>query len=333
MRRLFMVTIALAALPGCGGNEPPESQSENAPGTTQQLSAVTLQLNWFPEAEHGGYYAAIVHGYFKEAGLDVTINAGGPGTQVVQSVAAGRSQFGVTNADRILLGRSQGADTVAVMAPIQDSPRCIMVHEKSGIKDFKSLTNVTLAMSNTATFSLFLQKRLPLKDVRIVPYSGNVAQFLVNDDFAQQGYVFSEPFVAKKQGGDPHNLMVSDLGFNPYTSVLIAGDELVQQQPELLRKMALACARGWQTYLESPAETNEYLHGLNPEMGLDILEFGVEALRPLCATATTEPSSFGNMTAARWSNLNEQLVESGVIDAGSVDAATAFTNKFLETAP
>ena len=39
---------------------------------------MTLQLNWFPEAEHGGYYAALVRGYYRDAGLDVKILPGGP---------------------------------------------------------------------------------------------------------------------------------------------------------------------------------------------------------------------------------------------------------------
>src|SRR5436190_673086 len=81
-------------------------RSETSTAARPALSAVTLQLNWFPEAEHGGFYAALVHGYYRDAGLDVKILAGGPDTPVLQQVARGAATFGVVNADNVLFGRA-----------------------------------------------------------------------------------------------------------------------------------------------------------------------------------------------------------------------------------
>ncbi len=177
--------------------------------TDPTLTEVTLQLNWFPEVEHGGYYAALVHGFYKEAGLRVKIVPGGPETPVVQQVARRSVTFGVVNADYVLFGRAQQAPVVAVMAPLQTSPRCLIVHADSNIREFSELKNMTIAMSSSNAFSQYLQYKLPLKNVKIVPYPGNVAQFLLNKNYAQQGYVFSEPFVARKEGADPRVLMLS----------------------------------------------------------------------------------------------------------------------------
>ena len=84
------------------------SSVAEAKGADQQidptLPSVTLQLNWFPEAEHGGYYAALAEGYYQEAGLNVKILPGGPDTPVLQQVARRAVTFGVANADNILLG-------------------------------------------------------------------------------------------------------------------------------------------------------------------------------------------------------------------------------------
>ena len=57
------------------------------------LTKVTLQLNWFPEAEHGGYYEALEKGYYKELGLDVEIISGSPGIRVETETALGRVDF------------------------------------------------------------------------------------------------------------------------------------------------------------------------------------------------------------------------------------------------
>jgi NitT/TauT family transport system substrate-binding protein len=314
--------LALSVAVGC-------SPADKSDAAREGLIPVTLQLNWYPEAEHGGYYAALVHGYYRDAGLDVTILSGGPDTPVIQQVARGNAMLGVVNADNMLFARAQQAPVVALLAPLQTSPRCLIVHEKSGIASFEQLKDMTIAMSPSSAFTHFLQHMLPLEGVRVVPYSGNVAQFLVNADYAQQGYVFSEPFVARKAGGDPHVLMVSDLGFNPYTSLLFTSDRLVADNPELVEKMVAASLRGWQKYLESPEEANYHIHQVNPEMDLEILEFGAEAIRPLVLPAGSQPKDIGAMSRERWQTLADQLIEIGQLKPDDAQVDEVFSTKFL----
>src|SRR5690348_16914722 len=130
----FLLLALGLLLPGCGNNSSarpvataqPVRTPEHSPAPNkvadEDLIPVTLQLNWFPEAEHGGYYAALVHGYYRDAGLDVKILPGEPNSPVVQQVARGMVDFGVVNADNIIFGRAQQAPIVAVMAPLQISP-------------------------------------------------------------------------------------------------------------------------------------------------------------------------------------------------------------------
>lgn len=325
LRLICLCLMGMSAfLFGCADDAPIPS---NAGSAKPAADKVDLVLNWYPEAEHGGYYAALVHGYYAEAGLDVTVIPGGPNAPVLQKVATGAATFGVSNADQVLLARAQDAPLVAVMAPLQDSPRCLMVHRKSGITQFKQLQRMTIAMSSGAAWAQFLKKRLPLTDVTFVP-PGSVAQFLNDENFAQQAYVFSEPFVAKNQGGDPLCLMVSDLGFNPYTSVLFVSQDTMTKQTDLVRRMVAASIRGWATYLESPETTNKHIHEQNPEMSLEILKFGAQAMQPLCAPADS-PGELGQMTSARWNALLEQMVEVGALQTGSTSGEAAHTIQFL----
>ena len=337
--RISIVTIAIVLLSVQAGCDASKTSSGTAdaskPGLSEPsksggagLTKVTLQLNWFPEVEHGGYYAALVHGYYMEVGLDVTILPGGPETPVLQQVARQAVTFGIINADNILFGQAQEVPAVAVMAALQTSPRCLIVHESSGIRNFEELKNMTIAMSTSAAFSHYLQWKVPLTGVEIVPYSGNVAQFLLNKNYAQQGYVFSEPFVARKQGGDPRVLMLADLGFNPYTSLLFTDRVRIDGEPDLVRKMVAASVRGWKHYIEAPDKTNEYIHQVNPEMDLDILAFGAKTLAPLVQN-TTDPQPLGAMSLARWKTLADQLTESGQLKPNAVQVERAFTTSFL----
>ena len=315
--------LALLTLAACG-SEP----EKKAPAADTQPK-VQLALNWFPEAEHGGFYAAAVHGYYEAQGVAVEILGGGPDAPVIQRVATGAVAFGVTNADDVLYARAQQAPVVALMAPYQINPRCIMVHKSSGIEEIADIANITLAMSQRPAFSHYLRWRYPFENVKIVPYPGNVTQFLMDENFAQQGYVFSEPFVAKSKGGDPNALLVSDIGFNPYASVLIATEETIATDRRLVEAVVRASIKGWQQYLADPEATNRHINSLNPEMGLDILAYGAEESRALVLDPVAQKAGIGHMSAARWLDLLDQMVAAALIDEGTVDANAAFTDHFL----
>jgi NitT/TauT family transport system substrate-binding protein len=327
---LFVIAV------GCQ-HEKPTSRVANPPDAGISTAAkpidVTLALNWYPEAEHGGFYAALVHGYFGEEGLNVTIRPGGPNVPVIPDVAAAKVEFAVDNADKLLLLRAQQADVVVVMSPMQNSPRCIMVHKKSGLtrlEDIAGVKEFTLAINPGQPFAQFLKKKVNLDEVRVVPYQADIAKFMEEPNYGQQAYSFSEPFVAEKQGGDPLCLMLSDIGFNTYTSVLITRREMIEQQSDVVAKMTRASIRGWKKYLAEPDETNKHIHDQNPAMGMDILEFGVKALRPVCLPEGFDESRLGEMSADRWQTLVSQMVEIGSIKPDSVKAEEAYSLKFIE---
>ncbi len=107
-RRGAVQLLILLSFAGCTGSN--GTESKDGPRTARANSTgnapvhVELALNWFPEAEHGGYFTALVKGYYRDAGLDVKILSGNASSAVLQRVARNQVAFGVENADRILLG-------------------------------------------------------------------------------------------------------------------------------------------------------------------------------------------------------------------------------------
>ena len=204
---------------------------------------------------------------------------------------------------------------------MQHSPRCIMVHQSANIQSFDDLRNLTLAMNDGRTFAKFLRSRVQLEGVRVVNYVGSVAKFLIDTNYAQQGYVFSEPLIARRQGGDPQVLMVSDLGFDPYTSVVAIRRDLLTENSDLVEKFVAASRRGWLRYLASPAATNAEIHRINPDMDLDSLAAAVIAIQPLCLPDGMPPAKFGEMNAERWQTLAQQMIDMKVIRGDPVELA------------
>lgn len=323
--KTLLPLLALACLVGCeSGNKNATSEKSADPNAPQQ---VTLMLNWYPEAEHGGFYAAQVHGIFKKHGLEVEIRPGGENSPVAQELVIGRVQFAIANADDVLLFRQQGADIVSLLAPIQQTPRCVMVRGDSGIDSLNKLKGLTLQANKGQAFLNFMEVRGMLDGVQVIPYSGSVVQFVADKNTAIQAYNFSEPQLAEEKGVTVKTLMLSEIGFNPYASCLVTTGKTVKEKAELVKRMTEACREGWQKYLESPAETNAAILNLNRDrMTAAALDYGVQKLKPLCE-AGSDPSKLGSQTLERWQQLIDQFVELKLITNDKVKAAEAFVGQ------
>jgi NitT/TauT family transport system substrate-binding protein len=320
-----------AGASSAGNSNPTAQDSRKTAGGSVALTPVTLALNWYAESEHGGYLAARTHGYYADQGLQVEIVPGGPGApqQVIAELAAERISFAISDADNVVKARAAGVPLVAILAPLQNSPRCIMVHEASGITSLQELSGIELAISEGRPFALWMKKKLPLTNVSMVPYNGSVGEFLTKPNFAQQAYTFSEPFVAREQGGDPRVLLVSDIGFNPYACLLVTTEKMIAENRDVVQKMVRATTAGWAQYLKSPQQTNSEIHAENPDMSLEVLQFGAEQLKPLCAPA--EGISPCGMTVERWQQLVSQIEELGETEIGAVKPESCFSDEFLVT--
>jgi len=96
---------------------------------------IRLALNWKPEPEFGGFYAAP----FSTHGLDVEILPGGAGTPTVQMVGAGSAELGIVEADELIVARARGNDVVALFAVFQDNPLALMAHASRKITEIAGL--------------------------------------------------------------------------------------------------------------------------------------------------------------------------------------------------
>jgi len=325
------VAVILLLIAGCGdsGSSAGREGGKQHPEGTQRAS-VQLALNWYPEAEHGGYFAADELGIYGDHQLTVEIIPGSPGTSrvILQELATRRVSFAVSSADQVVEQRARGLPIVALFAPVQQSPRCIMVHKSSGIGSLEELANLELSVSETRPFALWMKKQLPLNGVTFVPFSGLVGEFLSKPNFAQQAYVFSEPFIATEHGSDPVSLMLSDIGYNPYASVLVTSEQMLAEHPETVKLMQKAVRAGWLEYLKDSNSTNKRIHAENSDMSLAALEYGATALTKLCQTEDDAP--VGTMTSARWQQLIDQLVELEVIETNSVQAEECYLAQAVE---
>ena len=293
------------------------------------LTPIRLQADWFPQPEQGGYFNAVVKGYYKAEGLDVSILPLGQYTSAMQVVSSGQAEFALGASDQILEVVSNGLPVVAVDATMQHDPQAIMVHTDSPIRDFPALEGHSIAAQPGATWFKFIVHKYHLKDVRETPATHSVANFLADPNYIQQIFLTSEPFFVAKAGGTYRTKLISSAGYDPYR-VLVARKDFMEEHPEIVQKFVRASIKGWQDYLQNPDQANALILKLNPAQNKDQMAYTLKALKD--GSFVTGPdasgSQIGKMTADRWAATNAQLTSLGVIRK-PIDPTTAYTLKFL----
>ena len=312
--------LLFALLAGCRGRQ--ESQ-------TAGLTPLRLQLDWYPQPEHGGFYTAQILGYYKAEGLDVTILPLPQYGSVAQLVATGRADVGLGSTDQILEWNSNGLPLVAVSATMQHDPQAVMVHKDSPIHDFKDLEGHTIAAQTGATWLKYVISSYKLHQVRQIPSTLSIANFLADPGYVQQIFITSEPFFAKQAGADVRTLLVSSSGYDPYR-VQFTTRDFAAQHEDLVRRFVRASVRGWQEYLRNPDPANAYLLKLNPALNPAQEAYTAQALRDGGFVSGTKPAGqIGQMTADRWLTSYRQLNSLGILNS-RFDPAAAFSLKFTQ---
>lgn len=283
------------------------------------VTPVKLALDWVPEPEFGGFYAGREDGAYERHGLKIAIQGGGAGVPVLQMVATGRADFGTVGADELITARARGADVVALFAVFQTSPQGIMVHAARKLQKLEdAFHSGTIGLETGLAYATYLKKKFSWDGVKVVPYDGGVAHFLVDPNFSQQCYVTSEPIAARQKGGDPQVFLIADAGFNPYTTVIITRREMLNRNPSLVSAFVLATREGWRDYLDHPEPTNALLNRLNSALDPAAAAAAAAAQKPLIETADTQRDGLGSMQRARWQTLADQLLELKILDKPAV---------------
>jgi NitT/TauT family transport system substrate-binding protein len=311
--------FGLAPLAGFAG-EPP-------------LTPITVQLDWVAEPEHGGFYQAQARGYFRAEGLAVTLIPGGPGAQVMPSVATGRADIAQADSTNTLLQQAEGLPVVQFAAVFQDDPSGIIVHADSSVRTFADLNGRTIIARPEWAFLKFLERKYQLQ-FNVVPQNFSVAAFLGNREALQQGYFIAEPHHIVKAGGKMTRFLSTwDAGFRAY-AVLVTNRRFAREHPERLRAFLRAYIRGWQDYLEGdPTAAHAAMKEANPTNTDEFMTFSRQMILDERLVTGRDPGGgpdrIGRLDPARFATQIQQMEELGMLVRGKITPESAITTEFL----
>jgi len=301
----------------------------------QQLDKVSFGTNWVAEAEHGGFYQALADGTYRQYGLDVTIVEGGPQVNNRLLLIAGKIDFFMSaNSLQSFDAVAQNIPTVAVAALFQKDPQVLIAHPGEGIEKFEDLKDLTLLVSQegVATYFQWLKADYGFSEEKVKPYTFNPQPFLADKRTAMQGYVTSEPYAIEKEGHfKPKIFLLADYGFNTYSTLIETRRELVDKNPDLVRRFVEASIIGWYHYLYGDNKAgNAIIKQHNPEMTDELLAYSVDKMKAygIADSGDAVELGIGAMTDARMASFFDKMVRAGVVKR-DIDFRKAYTLQFV----
>ncbi len=254
------------------------SRQGAAPSASVAAIPVTLQANWYAEAEYGGYYEALAKGYFKDEGLDVRIAQGGPGALPVQKVAAGQVEFGLARSDDLMLAVQEGLPVLMVAAQVEHDPQIILLHAQSPVTGFKDLDGRSIMAEPGSAWITYLEQKFSIR-IHTIPENYGIAQFIADPGFIQQGFLTAEPFVCGQMKVATRSLLIADSGYDPYRA-LFCSRAFAAAHPDRVRAFIRASNRGWRDYLSGDASPgNTLITRDHSDSTPEVLAFGDAELR------------------------------------------------------
>jgi NitT/TauT family transport system substrate-binding protein len=304
-------------------------------GVARANDKVTFGLDWTAEAEYGGYYQAVATGIYAKHGLDVTIQQGGPQVNHTQLLLAGRLDFNISSNSFLALNFVKEAIPFrAVAGMFQKDPVVLIAHPGQGNDSFPALKGkpIMISADSRVGWWTFLKAKFGYSDSQIRPYTFNLAPFLADKTAIQQGYLGSEPFSIKEQAHfDPVVLLMADVGFKGYASMIATSDKNIEQRPDLVKRFIDASIEGWYSYLYGdPAPGNALIKQANPQMTDALIAYGLGSLKThgILDSGDALTSGIGAMTAERWAEFYQATSEAGVYPKG-LDVTKAYTLRFV----
>ncbi|MDI9916300.1 ABC transporter substrate-binding protein [Rhodococcus sp. IEGM 1379] len=333
LRRALATTAAIAAamtvISGCSSG-------------TESSDGIRFALDWTPNTNHTGLYVAIQEGYFADAGLDVSIlpyNNTSPDTLV----DAGNAEFGISTQSQATFAHAAGAETTAVIAPLQHRatgigvkadrtditrPRDLDGKIYAGFGDPGEVETLQQVIRNDGGTGNFTTVALGTSAYEAV-YSGK-ADFTVS-------YFAWEGLEAERNGTPMRYFQYTDYGFPDAYSIVINGNQKwLKDHPDEAAKFVQAVQRGYQTAADDPDRAAQDLIDANPGAFTDE-DLVRDSQRMLAADFMKDADGVvGRQNLETWSGYSGFLFDNGLLAGPDGKKLTQepswseyFTNEYL----
>ncbi|MEP6478564.1 MAG: ABC transporter substrate-binding protein [Rhodoglobus sp.] len=338
-------TVALA-LAGCTA-----SPSDDATSGTGKLTPVTLQLQWFAQAQFAGYYAALDQGYFKDEGLDVTIVEGGVDIVPQTVLADGQADYAIAWVPKALASREQGAGITDIAQIYQRSGTLQVSLAKNNItstKDLKGKVVGNWGFGNEFEMFAGLTKAGldPATDVTLVQQNFDESGLLAGDIDAAQAMSYNEyaqiletmnPDTGKLYTPDDLNVINwNDDGTAMLQDAVWANTDKLNSDKDYQAttvKFLKAVIKGWIYARDNPEDASKIVLKYGPQLGASHQLWQTNEVNKL---VWPSPDGIGIINKDAWAQtvkiaLGAKNLEGSTVITTEPDK-DAYTNTYIQKA-
>jgi NitT/TauT family transport system substrate-binding protein len=297
------------------------------------MFAVELQLDWLPNAQFAGILYAQSEGWYRQAGIDLTILDWTPYTNQVDALASDRTLLVSTEDNLLIRARSKGAPVKAIGVMMQFSGIGWMALADSGIQSIPDLRGKRLGIHPDGEAAIQLALRhygMAWSDVEIQEVGYDYATLLMNRQVdAMQCLLMVEPLEVAALGQQVNTIRGFDLGYQVYAQVIATTDRLIEQHGEELVRFLQVTFDGWRAAFANPTRAAEivvadYLPDANPQLQAQMLI----AMQPIF-TGAVGLHRLGWMERERWLGSIAYLHHDHLLDR-PVQPEEVMTNHLIE---
>lgn len=312
---------ALLALTACGSSGPGAGAGSDTGNT--KLQHVTMMMNFTYSGHHSPVFYGVQQGYYKDAGIDLTIEPGGGSLKTVQAVGAGHADFGWSDAPSIITGVEAGVPVHGLGAFEQNGSSAVISLADEGIKTPKDLegksVGITPGDALSQTFPAFLRANNvdPAKvHVVNVDAASKIAVLVKGSVDAIVGFDENQaPVVAQKSGKKVSTMLYSDYGIPMLGLGLLTSNKLIKSNPDLVEAMYKATVKSWTQAAKHPEAAIDAIESAVgqqlPAKALLLEQF--ERQIPLLHSKDRPDAPIGSNTEAQWKTTLKLLQENGAI--------------------
>jgi diguanylate cyclase (GGDEF)-like protein len=276
---------------------------------------VLVQLRWHHQFQFAGYYMALQQGYYRDAGLDVSLIEGKAGILPLEEVLSHRVQLAVAGAGA-LLAYMQGKPVVALAAIFQNSPSIWLVLGQSDIYTLHDLASKKLelmdSIENIELLAIFAKEGIDTRKLNIRNTSMRLDNLLSGQTDAINAYVSNEPYILTQMGIPYRTISPVEYGVNFYRDIIIAHADWVKQHPLQAKAFIDASLAGWKYAFEHIDVTVEHIRQhYAPDKSASHLQFEAQTMRDLILPDLVQ---LGHMNPGRWQQIAEEFQRLGMIE-------------------
>jgi diguanylate cyclase (GGDEF)-like protein/PAS domain S-box-containing protein len=220
--------------------------------TAVALDAVTLQLQWTHSFQFAGYYAAQEQGYYRDAGLSVSIKEAQAGVDPVKPVIEGNAEFG-TGSSSLLLERNAGKPVVVLAVIFQHSPYVLIARQTQSIHDLAD-KRIMLEPQAGELLAYLKNEGIPLDRITRLEPGYDLQDLIGGKVNAISAYSINQPYYLDRANFAYQTYTPRSAGIDFYGDNLFTTEQQLKQHPDRVKAFRAASLRGWQYAMEHPDE-------------------------------------------------------------------------------